>query len=88
MTKKGPKGIVSPLSFFLPVNTSIKEITAPVKKATYNPIIVPGKPKNNPITPANFTSPNPIPLPRVIAKRAKNNINETIPAPKLANKLP
>lgn len=50
---------------------------APVKKAIYKLTIILGNPKTNPIKKANFTSPNPIPRPRV----NKNSARKNKPAP-------
>ena len=69
----GPKGMVEPFSFFLPHATSMRETTAPVKKAMYKAKIIFGNPKINPIRNANFTSPNPIPRPFVIKNKNRKN---------------
>lgn len=54
-------------------------IIAPVKKAIYRPVTILGNPKTKPIKNANFTSPNPIPLPFVPRNKARKN--KHVPSP-------
>lgn len=83
MTKNGPKGIAVPNILFFRHKISMHPAIAPVKNATYRLITMPGKPKIRPIKKANFTSPNPIPLPFV----PKNNNKKNKHAPTAENRL-
>lgn len=49
----------------------MRETKAPVKNAMYSAATIFGKPSNKPIKPANLTSPNPIPRPRVATCKKK-----------------
>jgi hypothetical protein len=51
----------------------MKPINPPVKNATYRANAIPGKPRKRPKRKDNLTSPKPIPLPLVNAKRRKKN---------------
>ena len=51
----------------------MRETKAPVKKATYKAIIMFGNPKKSPIKKASFTSPKPIPFPRVTKNITRKN---------------
>lgn len=78
VTKKGPKGIVLPRSFFFLHKISMTPAIAPVKNVRYKATIIFGKPRIRPIKIAYLTSPHPIPLPRVKTRRSKKNANEPI----------
>ena len=61
----GPKDILLP-NFPLPIAIRNKPTAAPMIKAAINQNMDRGNPKRVPPNKTNFTSPKPIPLPRVM----------------------
>ena len=54
----------------------MEPVIAPVKNAAYKAISILGKPKTKPKRKESFTSPKPIPLPRVIRYKIRKNAKE------------
>jgi len=78
VTKKGPNGILDFSPFFFH-KISMMPMPAPVKNATYKAKNVDIGPRISPIIKASFTSPSPIPRPRVAKKIIRKNKNAKIP---------
>lgn len=83
ITINGPNGIYSSVVFIF-VNNNMTLITAPIKKAITDIIIILENPKYNPSAPINLTSPNPIasfpainPPSKVIIKNIPSTYNHS-----------